>query len=369
MKDLSEKLLTKFNNALQTNSAAVVYHNRNLKPKLINLYNTDKEHYLFGVKNTAQIPIDLVKKLSQDNKFFLHTIDKMACGGRAVDPDLINPLTLRVMTGSSSGGCINILAGINDLAIGTDGGGSVLAPAASTALFAIMAKGLGLKGQQQKISTDELKFVPGIGFIAAEYQTCLAAVKKLLSFPELPELNSNLTIALPQPGSCTLPDGQDMAELVALAEPNLAKFKLNKIDLTGAADRKTAIRIIEAAFAAGAEIIITAEGPVDYYGYGDSVHGSWQIGKSSQQRSGKYLMRAANLVNATALALPTNKLATALILIARPGLESGLKLLSLGLKLQNLFKRPELFKRYFINQQRNEKENFLGADNFDQYFG
>ena len=44
------------------------------------------------------------------------------------------------MTGSSSGSCINILLGINDFALGTDGGGSVLGPAMSTGLYSIMAK-------------------------------------------------------------------------------------------------------------------------------------------------------------------------------------------------------------------------------------
>jgi hypothetical protein len=52
------------------------------------------------------------------------TIDKAAHLGRAIDPDLNNPITYREMTGSTSGSPINILRGLNDFAIGTDGGGS-----------------------------------------------------------------------------------------------------------------------------------------------------------------------------------------------------------------------------------------------------
>ena len=49
----------------------------------------------------------------------IKTVDKMAHLGRSIDTDLINPLTYRCMTDSSSGTAINILKGINDFGIGT----------------------------------------------------------------------------------------------------------------------------------------------------------------------------------------------------------------------------------------------------------
>ena len=72
----------------------------------------------------------------------LHTLDRKALGGRAVDAALVNPLTLRAMTGSSSGTALNVLYHINDLGLGTDGGGSVLAPAASVNLYAFISPSL-----------------------------------------------------------------------------------------------------------------------------------------------------------------------------------------------------------------------------------
>jgi Asp-tRNA(Asn)/Glu-tRNA(Gln) amidotransferase A subunit family amidase len=48
------------------------------------------------------------------------------------------------MTGSTSGSPINILKGLNDFAIGTDGDGSVLAPAMSCQLPSVIRAGLGL---------------------------------------------------------------------------------------------------------------------------------------------------------------------------------------------------------------------------------
>ncbi len=364
----------KFNNALTCNSKSVVYHNKRLKNKLAELVESKREHYLLGVKNTSQITQEIVDKLTEDQTFLLHTIDKMARGGRAVDPELINPLTLRVMTGSSSGGCINILRGINDLAIGTDGGGSVLAPAASVSLYSLMAKGMGLQGTKKRNSTDHLEFKPGLGFISHDFKLCLLALKKVLTQEQWAlagevELEKNLTIALPEVGSVLLPHGEDMAAVTAEIEAELSDFNLNRIDLKGGEDRKNAIEIIKKAFAQGNEIIITAEGPVDYYGYGDSVSGSFKIAEAAQKQSGKYLMRAANLVNATAITIPTDRLGVALVLLARPGIESGFKVIKLAERLQKCYKRPELFDRYFLKNYVEKENNFLGADNFDQYFG
>ena len=88
---------------------------------------------LLGVKNTRAISRAFVRRL-EENGMLLHTLDRKALGGRAVDAALVNPLTLRAMTGSSSGTALNVLYHINDLGLGTDGGGSVLAPAASVNL-------------------------------------------------------------------------------------------------------------------------------------------------------------------------------------------------------------------------------------------
>lgn len=366
------ELEKKFNNALNSDLKSVVYHNQSLRDKIIALKKSKNKHYLLGVKNTSQLAAELVDKLTEDQTFLLHTIDRMARGGRAVDPELINPLSLRVMTGSSSGGCLNILKGINDLALGTDGGGSVLAPAAATSLYSLMAKGMGLQGSQKRTSTDNLEFRPGIGLISHDFKLCTLALKKMLRAEKLAlEKETSLkqlTLALPELGSIELPHGEDMAAITAEIEAELSDFKINRIKLKGSEERKKAITIIEETFAKGTDIIITAEGPVDYYGYGDSVAGSFKIAEAAQKRSGKYLMRAANLVNATAVTIPTDRLGVALVLIARPGVKNGFKLIKLAERLVEYYPRPELFRRYFLENYKAAEKNFLGADNFDQYF-
>ncbi len=49
------------------------------------------------------------------------------------------------MTGSSSGTAVNVFLGINDVGIGTDGGGSVLAPAAALNLVGYIHPEVGKK--------------------------------------------------------------------------------------------------------------------------------------------------------------------------------------------------------------------------------
>jgi hypothetical protein len=64
------------------------------------------------VKNTVDILIYIVDKLRENSKYLFLTVDKMSYLGRSIDTDLINPLTYRCMTGSSSGTAINIIKGI-----------------------------------------------------------------------------------------------------------------------------------------------------------------------------------------------------------------------------------------------------------------
>jgi hypothetical protein len=62
---------------------------------------------LFGVKNTNGIPREVFERLRRNGNYLWLTVDKMADLGRSVDTDLVNPLTYRPMTGSTSGGAVN----------------------------------------------------------------------------------------------------------------------------------------------------------------------------------------------------------------------------------------------------------------------
>ncbi|MFR0978568.1 MAG: hypothetical protein ACLSFJ_03730 [Holdemania filiformis] len=102
--------------------------------------------------------------------FTLHTIDKKSqLAGRAVDTQLINPISGRYMSGSSSGTAINVFAGINDLGIGNDGGGSVLAPAISLNIISFISKRIEAdRPQQLKPNTDNITAGNSIGFMVRD---------------------------------------------------------------------------------------------------------------------------------------------------------------------------------------------------------
>lgn len=102
-----------------------------------NVVNEQNAIYL-GVKQTSEIVPEFIEDLKQYG-IYTHTIDKASHNGRAIDIMLKNPITNHVMTGSSSGTAINVFLGINDLGLGTDGGGSVLAPAVALNLYSVIS--------------------------------------------------------------------------------------------------------------------------------------------------------------------------------------------------------------------------------------
>ena len=107
---------------------------------VVKVLDAKEDDLLVGIKNVASIPNTLMHKL-EPHGFSLHTIDKKSqLAGRAVDTELINPITGHYMSGSSSGTALNVFAGINDLGIGNDGGGSVLAPAMCVNIYGFISR-------------------------------------------------------------------------------------------------------------------------------------------------------------------------------------------------------------------------------------
>lgn len=322
---------------------------------------------LFGVKNTNQLSTDLVRKLSKEKQFVFHTVDSMSDRGRALDVNCINPLTGRVMTGSSSGGCINILKGINDLAIGTDGGGSVLAPALSTQLYSIMGKGLGLMGSAQKVSTDGLSFIPGVGVISHTYSRCVEAIRILCDITDEEWLDRPMSVpmrvAIPVEDSILLPDGRDMTVSLEKHLSMLPKsIAIEKVKVPNLQNRHESIPFIQHLFESGIDVIMTLEGPIDLYGYGDSIMGVWgKTGQNEVSQSGKYLVKSANMVNATAITIPTDELATGIVMLSKTGRQSGINLMQLGIKIAACFKRPALYENYFLGDD-SPKDNAFGME-------
>lgn len=315
-----------------------------------------------GIKDTGAIPVELANRLTGAPGYLWMTLDRGSPGGRAIDTGLLNPLTGKPMTGSTSGGAVNVLDGITDLALGTDGGGSVLGPAMATNLYGVLAAGLGLQGLGEGLSTDGRTFVPGLGLISRDLITAYRGLDLLHGHPLAgplvdplgrvseagrAELKKIGQVVVPARGSLVRPDGLDMFEGLGPFIRRLEEAGIPVLprEMHGAEDRSRALEILAQT---GNDLVLTLEGPVDWFGLGDSVLGS--LGgpaAGDQARSGKYLLRAANMAGATAVTLPVGLVASGLLVIAPPGVVPGRRALALAAFLDGIWPVPDLVARYF----------------------
>jgi hypothetical protein len=290
----------------------------------------------------------------------------MADGGRAIDIRLTNPLTGKIMTGSSSATAINVLYGINDVGIGSDGGGSVLAPAISLNLYSIMAKGMGLKANYSKKSTDGIDFTAGIGVISHSLKIAKECIYSMVDIQLTKEKDSEneprkIKIAVPCRGNITLPNGKDMRESlndivsfmkkngIEIYEERLPDFKHRKDSIIGVNELLCKY-----------DILMTFEGPIDLEGLGDSVFGTMgSLATEIQNRSGKYLVKIANMVNATAVTIPANEIASAIVMISKEGTDNGIEVIELAEKISSQYRMPQLYIDYFKNSYLRRKYELI----------
>lgn len=327
-----------------------------LNPSL-NVHVKDKHPSLFyGIKDTNQIPKPVLARLTENSQMVFLTIDKAALLGRAIDPDLNNPITYRVMTGSTSGGPINILKGINDFAIGTDGGGSVLAPAMSCQLPSVIGAGLGLFTNNKSISTDGIEFNASVGVIAKNI-SMLNNIMGVITAKKLTgNVDEKLSIVIPKKGTVICPDQVDMNDKVMyyLSKIDQRLFDCREVDMTGIEDRRIGMKLIQGILEKNKqELIITCEGPIDVFGYGETIPRKFgKVGEEITENSGKYLVRSANICQTTAITVPTNNLATGLLIIAKKGFENANKALFFAKKLEEAISLPAVWKRYFFTSEK-----------------
>jgi len=306
------------------------------------LINENQEFYLLGVKNNEYINNEILSKLSEKN-FVKHTIDKMSLGGRAVDIDLINPITGKIMTGSSSGTAINVLYGYNDIGVGTDGGGSVLGPAMALNLYGIISPLFYRDEAFSKSSTDGIKFIPAIGFISKDIELIKKAVNIFVNQEEVEKIK----VLIPNQDNIFLETNQDIGKTVSNNLDTNTKILLTKEDFPNIfKEREELIKFILDKLNKY-DAIITYEGPIDYYGFGDSVFGLFNdIAKQNQQRAGKGLIRVANMANKSALVVPSNDFSSGYVIITNSTPKGITNLFEIEALLHNKLNN-KLYDRYF----------------------
>lgn len=287
----------------------------------------DESINLLGVKNVKQVSKQFIQLLEETKKYKLHTLDKSSFGGRAIDLNLINPITGRYMTGSSSGTAINVFLGINDIGIGVDGGGSVLAPAMSLNLFGFVSPLIDSEfmSQFKKVSTDGIEFKPSIGYMTYTFEKMIGIIQDLLDIPWI---------------------DSDTKVYVSNNDLNDYPFETTSIEFKdNLSEREDLIQFLNETLPK-CDTMISNEGPIDLFGFGDTVFGHFdEITKEIQKQSLKGYLRVVNMANATAICIPKKELAQSYLLISESKPEKISKTLLIAKQL--IVEKDELIERYF----------------------
>lgn len=296
--------------------------------EIVSEVNTvDESINLLGVKNVKQVSKQFIQSLEETNKYKLHTLDKSSFGGRAIDLNLINPITGRYMTGSSSGTAINVFLGINDIGIGVDGGGSVLAPAMSLNLFGYISPLIDSEymSQFKKVSTDGIEFKPSIGYISYTYEKLEEIILNTL---DLNLIKSETKV------------------YVSNKDLNNYPFETSSIEyIDKLKERDELIQFLNETLPK-CDTMISNEGPIDLFGFGDTVFGHFdETTKDIQKESLKGYLRVVNMANATAICIPKKELAQSYLLISESKTEKISKTLLIAKQL--ISEKDELIERYF----------------------
>ena len=292
---------------------------------VVKCFECGKEGIYTGIKNVSSIPNTLMHKLEKTG-FVLHTIDKKSTlAGRAVDTDLINPITGHYMSGSSSGTAINVFAGINELGIGNDGGGSILAPAMCVNIYGFISR-LIEKDREQilKENTDGMKAYNSLGFMVRDRKILLKAIKDSIGI----EASDNYGTVC----SDRKYEGID-SKIIDLPDAFLPRAELTeKLE-----------QILKEC-----DVLILSEGPIDLQGFGDSLFGHFdERTRKIQNDSGKGYLRVCNTAGATALAIPKKELGCATLLICESKEEKVSCLLKAAEYIEDV--HDELIERYFLD--------------------
>lgn len=370
---------------------SVISINKNLEKEE---RSKDGDYLAFGVKNTSDISLSLLNKLKDNPKYLFTTVDKMSHLGRSVDTDLHNPLTYRLMTGSSSGTCVNILKGINDFGIGTDGGGSVLAPAISTNLYSFIGSGIELLTEKENLSTDKITFNVGLGIITKDFKTLKKVSADINDKNILPEnkketeinldtsdkinkvndninlegsnlvlgennilLKDKIRVIIPKEENLILPDKIDMRFEIDKIIKDIPKEKFSFIEYNfkNIYEREYGIEEINNIFENDlGDLILTYEGPIDVYGYDETIQRSFKgiAEKEITSNGGKALVKAANMCKCTGITIPGDKLASGFVIIGKKGYKGYNESFALAEEIDKLVEKNEIFQRYFIERKK-----------------
>ena len=292
---------------------------------VVQVFKCDENAIRVGIKNVSSIPNTLMHKLEKTG-FALHTIDKKSqLAGRAVDTELINPITGHYMSGSSSGTAINVFAGINDLGIGNDGGGSVLAPAICVNILGFISPFIEKdREQKMKVNTDGMIAGNSLGFMARDRKILYKAIEDATDLKPAKECGT------------------------ILSDRTYPGIESKVIEVQDALAPRTVLTEYLKDILQQCDVFIVNEGPIDLCGFGDSLFGHFdERTRKIQRDAGKGFVRVCNTAGATGLAIPNGEYGCATLLICESKEEKVCRLLKAAECFEEI--HDELIERYFLD--------------------
>lgn len=307
-------------------------------PNSIGKINSKDDCYI-GVKQAPLISASFLSYLDQ-NGFHLHTVDKASHKGRGIDIDLKNPITGRFMTGSSSGTALNVFYGINDIGVGTDGGGSVLSPAAALNLIGFIHPKFGERWidfqKYTKTSTDNISFAPSIGFISRNLELIKRVSRLFLggSFKK-----NDLKVAIDSEIDQEKWFGLENS-MTAVSKDFNYKYGISRQELIGSLEE----------LLSEFDILVSKEGPIDVHGVGETLFGHYdEWTKETQIKGKKGFVRVVNMCNAAGLIVPSTEFATGYLIIAKA--QNGLEKRMFDLAEMLIANEDSLVDNYFLDHK------------------
>ena len=173
-------------------------------------------------------------------------------------------------------------------------------------------------------------------------------------------LHSNsdiIRVAIPKVDSLQLPDGTDMRQEIdkTINLIDNKKFKFIEYDFDNIYERNIGIKEINNIFENNlADIILTYEGPIDIYGYDETIQRSFK-GKAEKEitsNGGKGLVKAINMCKCTGITIPGEKLASGFVICGHPGKDGLNEAFALASELDSYIEKNEIFQRYFIKREK-----------------
>lgn len=191
-----------------------------------------------------------------------------------------------------------------------------------------------------KECTDGIIFSPSIGFISKNLENIEYVINNTICKNQLVKNDEKYNIIIARPKT------NQQIDLYNKLLVDLKEYQIKNLELSyNSVDREEMIKELSN-FDFDNNILITFEGPVDLYEYGDSIIGHYsKYTKNRQLLAHKYYLKIINMMNLSAFAIHSEDLSVDNLVICKSDNKNIMKSLEIVKSIK--FKRSKLEEKYF----------------------